>query len=626
MGTLTPVFATADNPAARCPSLYSRFLTFAYLPVFNFGLLLWPRWLSFDWSMDAIPRITSIFDPRSTVTLVFYYLLYQVTKRTFWNLAALKNNFLQQQKTQAYHRPRRNSHRRAGHISVAVPPTHVGDAVKTFSPCPVCRHSLLDHHSVMCRNSNNNNTIPILGTSSSPCCCKNGIPKFSHQSIISDGAKRNVHPLRLRSTENTYLSNSEVVLLSLAFIVLPFLPATNLFFYVGFVVAERVLYIPSVGYCLLVGLGCHVIQSRTRKSFVLVCVSLLLATFSLRTVQRNRDWADEESLYRAGIPINPPKSYGNLGSVLSSQGRVEEAEWAYRMALKWRINMAEVHYNLGILLQGREAYEEAIQSYQLAIKYRPTLALAHLNLGQLLERRGRYEEAISVYQQCWRLSGAGLKDPRTHENMALNVYLEAADNMPENYASQTVFTLLGDTYSRLNHDQEAERWYQAAVEAEPDHAQAHLTYGTILARNKSRAIEAEQWFQKATELAPNDPTVFTHFGQFLTRLERHAEAAAQYLRALELGPAQYDLVVRAATSLRQSGNGERAEHFYRVAAELRPQEANSHLNLGAMLHMNGKLMEAATSYGEALRLQPDDVTTLSNIHKLHNLASKRGMT
>lgn len=83
-------------------------------------------------------------------------------------------------------------------------------------------------------------------------------------------------------------------------------------------------------------------------------------------------------------------------------------------------------------------------------------AVAHLNLGQLLERRGRYEEAISVYQQCWRLSGAGLKDPRTHENtkmtallnlarlytdqgrlhMALNVYLEAADNMPENYASQ----------------------------------------------------------------------------------------------------------------------------------------------------------------------------------------------
>jgi len=39
-------------------------------------------------------------------------------------------------------------------------------------------------------------------------------------------------------------------------------------------------------------------------------------------------------------------AYGNLGSVLSSQGRVEEAEWAYRMALKYRSNMADVHYNL----------------------------------------------------------------------------------------------------------------------------------------------------------------------------------------------------------------------------------------------------------------------------------------
>jgi hypothetical protein len=80
-----------------------------------------------------------------------------------------------------------------------------------------------------------------------------------------------------------------------------------LFFYVGFVVAERVLYIPSVGYCLLIGLGCNVIHSRASRSLVFVGVALLLATFSVRTVQRNRDWMDEESLYRAGIPVNPPK-------------------------------------------------------------------------------------------------------------------------------------------------------------------------------------------------------------------------------------------------------------------------------------------------------------------------------
>ena len=45
------------------------------------------------------------------------------------------------------------------------------------------------------------------------------------------------------------------VLLALALLVIPFLPATNLFFSVGFVVAERIIYIPSAGFCLLVTEG-----------------------------------------------------------------------------------------------------------------------------------------------------------------------------------------------------------------------------------------------------------------------------------------------------------------------------------------------------------------------------------
>lgn len=98
------------------------------------------------------------------------------------------------------------------------------------------------------------------------------------------------------------------VLLSLAFLALPFLPATNLFFYVGFVVAERVLYIPSVGFCLLVSFGSNMLYRRTNKKAVMQCaIGALLLTMSVRTVVRNRDWHNEETLYRSGIPVNPPK-------------------------------------------------------------------------------------------------------------------------------------------------------------------------------------------------------------------------------------------------------------------------------------------------------------------------------
>lgn len=44
-------------------------------------------------------------------------------------------------------------------------------------------------------------------------------------------------------------------MLSIALIVIPFLPAANIFYPVGFVIAERILYIPSAGFCLLVVMG-----------------------------------------------------------------------------------------------------------------------------------------------------------------------------------------------------------------------------------------------------------------------------------------------------------------------------------------------------------------------------------
>lgn len=51
------------------------------------------------------------------------------------------------------------------------------------------------------------------------------------------------------------MNYSCLISLGLAWTIIPFLPASNLFFPVGFVVAERVLYLPSMGYCLLFSLG-----------------------------------------------------------------------------------------------------------------------------------------------------------------------------------------------------------------------------------------------------------------------------------------------------------------------------------------------------------------------------------
>ena len=46
-----------------------------------------------------------------------------------------------------------------------------------------------------------------------------------------------------------------ILTMGLAILAVPFLPASNIFFTVGFVVAERVLYLSSIGSCLITVLG-----------------------------------------------------------------------------------------------------------------------------------------------------------------------------------------------------------------------------------------------------------------------------------------------------------------------------------------------------------------------------------
>ncbi|KAK8744683.1 hypothetical protein OTU49_000568, partial [Cherax quadricarinatus] len=320
MGSQPPEFAPADNPAADCESPGVRALTFFFLPAFNTWLLLCPYTLSFDWSMEAIPLVASLADPRNLASLALYASLGLLA---LVSLLALR---------------RRRLGEDAGGSETA--------------------------------------------------------------------------------------TSGDVTIMGLALILLPFLPATNLFFYVGFVVAERILYIPSMGVCLLVAWGAHLLHARARtaraRRLLKVALVVLFLLFSARTWTRNHDWATEENLYRSGIAINPPKAYGNLANILSSQGKKEEAEWAYKKALSYRSNMADVHYNLGILFQEQKRYEEALQEYKLAIQFRPRMAMAHLNMGLVLGLMGQRAEAAEVYRHCSQLDGSGLKDPRTHESTKIS--------------------------------------------------------------------------------------------------------------------------------------------------------------------------------------------------------------
>ena len=116
-------------------------------------------------------------------------------------------------------------------------------------------------------------------------------------------------------SHKTCIENIRIRTVTFAFalLVLPFVPATNLFFYVGFVVAERILYISSFGYCLLISEAVcflwhgYCAQKSHRRAYLKFAVAMLLILLSARTFRRNFDWLTEEKLYRSGSGTNPAK-------------------------------------------------------------------------------------------------------------------------------------------------------------------------------------------------------------------------------------------------------------------------------------------------------------------------------
>ena len=80
---------------------------------------------------------------------------------------------------------------------------------------------------------------------------------YGSLAVISFACIKN---LRVAISGTGGVDRCQVLLFGLCVMVLPFIPATNLFFYVGFVVAERILYIPSIGFCLLAAEGIYLIH------------------------------------------------------------------------------------------------------------------------------------------------------------------------------------------------------------------------------------------------------------------------------------------------------------------------------------------------------------------------------
>lgn len=172
-------------------------------------------------------------------------------------------------------------------------------------------------------------------------------------------------------------------------------------------VADRYLYLPLVGFCLVLSLLLTDLMNRRlniapRKSKIvnLSLIIVLLVTYSTITIARNRDWKDAERLWSKTLQTTPNSAvaHGNLGRAYLEQDRLEEAIYEFNAALKIRPRSYKAHYNLGFAYEKKGLLKEAIQQYEKTLNLKPGYSNAHFNLGNIYKQQGLLDKAIIAYQ------------------------------------------------------------------------------------------------------------------------------------------------------------------------------------------------------------------------------------
>jgi tetratricopeptide (TPR) repeat protein len=208
----------------------------------------------------------------------------------------------------------------------------------------------------------------------------------------------------------------------------------------------------------------------------MVVVAFALIVLGSLTWRHAQIYRSRETLWRDTIRNNPKAwlAHNNLGTELTSQGRLDEAISRYRQVLAIRPVSHFAHTSLGNVLSQQRRYDEAISHFQQALHIAPDHSETHTALGNALAMQHRMDEAIGHYRCALRAN---------------------ADSAPAHYNLAMALKSQGRLDEAIAHHREAAR-------IAPDTAMAHYGLGLALTM-RGQHDQALESFREAERLKPD---------------------------------------------------------------------------------------------------------------------------
>ena len=283
-----------------------------------------------------------------------------------------------------------------------------------------------------------------------------------------------------------------VVAFSLLIILATLSIYSNLVIMIGSAFAERFLYVPSIGFALLVAyLLTRFLENK--KSILWGITGVIVLLYSVKTFSRNPDWENFYSIYKSDVKHAP--------------------------------NSARMHY-----WYGNEVMKEEYLKATDPVKKEEFINLAISELETAIRIHPEYASALGQLGLAWYRKGDNKK--------AREYYLKAIELK---VGDAKVYNNLGVIYGMEGNHPEARKWFQTAIQIDPRYVDAYKNLGTtfIFEGNFDQSI---QTLNKGLEYDPNLAELYLYLGVAWqnkgdkNKANEYAEKAYQLKPELRPGP------------------------------------------------------------------------------------------